>query len=540
MGFMASPQQGISFIIAIFVCTTFAAVAVQYGQIVITETVAQQALRDLRQDIFIHLQVIPIQFYDRTPIGRIMTRLTTDVDALSEMLNSGMITIFTNVIMALYVMIWMLWINWLIAVVSLTTVAVIIVFIALFRTGSRHVFRTLRLRAAAINSFLQEHIAGMHVVQLFTREEKDFAAFRHINQEHWHTATHATFRNALFYSTLQTMTSVGIALVIWFGGNQTIRGRMSLGALVASIQLSQVLYEPIAEISAKYNIFQAAIASAETIFTLLDEPVVCGTTGTLSIAPVRGRLEFRNVWFAYKDNEWCLKDVSFTVEPGEKVAFVGHTGAGKTTIINLLLRFYDIQRGHILLDDVDIRSIGLEELRSSFSVVPQDVFLFAGDITSNIRLGSKAISRDQVKAAARDVYIDEFISGLSMGYDSEVLERGADLSAGQRQLIGFARALAFDRSILILDEATSSIDPVTDALVRDAVKRLMNGRTSLIIAHRLSTIQSVDRIIVIQKGEIREIGSHRALLARRGLYHKLYQLQFENNYPGTTAHKNAI
>ena len=367
----------------------------------------------------------------------------------------------------------------------------------------------------------------MPVVQLFNRVDKEMRQFDQINDAHRKANIDTIFYYAVFYPAVEITGAIGVALIIWYGGGQVVRGVATIGTLVAFIQLARSFYEPISDISEKYNILQSAMASSERIFKLLDEPVTIKSPDQpVSLGRARGRIEFRNVWFAYKGEDWILKDVSFVAEPGERVAFVGHTGAGKTTITNLLLRFYDIQRGEILLDGVNIRELDLEELRANFSIVLQDVFLFSGDIASNIRLGNTAVSDEQLQHAAREVHAADFIERLPEGYHTELRERGAGLSVGQKQLISFARALAFDPRVLILDEATSSIDTETEILIRDAVERLMEGRTSLVVAHRLSTIQSVNKIIVMHKGEIREVGTHQDLLAERGLYWRLYQLQF--------------
>lgn len=529
-GFGGSREAGILFIALVYLLANTAGYAVQFAQWMIVGALGQNIMCDLRQDIFNHLQKLPIRFYDRNPVGRLMTRLTSDVDSLNELFNSGVIVVFGNIVMSLYVMFWMFYISWPLALVSFAAVLLMIVFVIWFRVGSRSASRAVRLRMAEIYSFLQEHLAGMQIVQIFTREMKEAKAFQRINRHHWQAAMSTTLRNAIFYPLLEIMASAGIALIVWYGGGRAIRGAVSLGALVAFIQLARAFYDPILELSNKYNILHSAMASAERIFKLLDEPMLDDVAERrLSPGSTPGRLEFRNVWFAYHAEDWVLKDVSFVVEPGEKVAFVGHTGAGKTTITSLLLRLYDTQRGQILLDGTDICQIDPAELRSVFGIVPQDIFLFSGDIASNIGLGDPRITASQIIAAAREVRMDEFIATLEKGYHTELFERGAGLSTGQKQLIGFARALAFDRSILILDEATSSIDTETESLIRDAVKRLMAGRTSLVIAHRLSTIQAVDKIIVMHKGEIREMGDHQSLLARRGLYWRLYQLQFCRN-----------
>lgn len=529
VGLGGSRHHGLIFIAILFLFANIAQSATQYLQVVLTENVGQRAIHDLRQEIFSHLQQVPIQVYDHTPVGQLMTRLTTDVDALNEMFSSGMVTILSHVAIVFYVAAWMVRINWSLALMTCGTLLAMVGFTAWFRIVVISISRRFRERIAAINAFLQEHLTGMQVLQIFSCEPQELRAFERINEDHCQAGMAGTFRNAVFYPAIQAMALIGIALVIWYGGGQVMHGFISLGSLVAFIQLAQSFYDPITEISSKYPVLQAALVSSERIFALLDEPTAnVSLEKPLQIEVARGRVEFRNVWFAYKPEDWILKDVSFIVEPGEKVAFVGRTGAGKTTISNLLLRFYEIQRGQILLDNVDIRQINPAELRSNFAIVPQDIDLFPGDITSNISLRNLSISEEMVRTAANAVHLEEFVTKLDQGYHSEVLERGAGLSVGQRQLVGFARALAFDRPILILDEATSSVDSQTESLICDAVRRIMAGRTGLVIAHRLSTVQSADKILVIHKGKIRESGDHKSLLAQRGLYWRFYYLQVMN------------
>jgi ATP-binding cassette subfamily B multidrug efflux pump len=535
-GLGSTPYQGIAFIAIIYLLANLAAFAVQYTQAIVIQTMGQYIMYDLRKQIFAHLQKLSVQFYDRNPVGRLMTRLTTDVDALNEMFTAGVIAIFGDVAMIFFIVIVMFLVNWRLALVSFSILPLLIVLTTWFRLGARSSFREVRVRIARINAFLQEHITGMPVVQLFNREEKEMSRFNTINQAHRKANIDTIFYYAVFYPAVEIISALGIALIIWYGGGQVVRNAASLGTLFFFLQLLRYFYEPISDISEKYNILQSAMASSERTFKLLDEPVsIASPEKPVPIGRATGRIEFKNVWFAYNDEDWILKDVSFTVSPGERVAFVGHTGAGKTTITNLLMRFYDIQRGQILIDGINIRELDLEELRANFSIVLQDVFLFSGDIATNIRLGNRSITDDQLQEAAAQVHADTFIQRLPERYSSELRERGAGLSVGQKQLISFARALAFDPRVLILDEATSSIDTETELLIRDAVERLMEGRTSLVIAHRLSTIQSVDKIIVMHKGEIRETGTHQDLLAQRGLYWRLYQLQFYQDYKKTFA-----
>lgn len=535
-----SRHQGLIFIAALFLLANSAQAATHYLQAVVTEKVGQKAIHDLRQEMFSHLQAVSIQFHDQHPVGQVMTRLTTDVDALNEMFSSGITTVISQAAMALWVAVWMFWIDWPLALITCGVLLAMLVLTSWLRRISKPTFRRFRERIAAINAFLQEHLAGMQVIQIFTREPQEMRRFELLNREHWRFGTAATMRNALFYPAIEALTFVGIALILWHGGLQVMGRVVSLGTLVAFVQLSTSFYDPVMEIGSKYYILQGAITSSERIFELLDEPITISPhENPVRLGTARGRIEFRNVWFAYQDDDWILKNVSFIVEPGEKVAFVGRTGAGKSTIANLVLRFYEIQRGQILLDGTDIRQIDLTELRSNFAIVLQDVFLLFGDIISNIRLGNHLIPEAKVKVAAREVYLDEFIARLERGYESQILERGANLSAGQKQLVGFARALAFDRPVLILDEATSSIDSRTESQIRDAIQRIMLGRTALIVAHRLSTIQSVDKILVVHKGEIRESGNHKSLLAQQGLYWRLYQLQMSRKQPRYSIERSA-
>jgi ATP-binding cassette subfamily B multidrug efflux pump len=526
VGLGGSMHQGLIFIAVLFLLANLAQSVIHYLQVVITERVGQMAIHDLRLEMFVQLQKVAIHFHDRHPVGQVMTRLTADVDALNEVFSSGMTTLVSQAAIALYVAAWMFRIDWALALITCGVLFAMLVFTSWLRRIARPTFHWFRQRIAIMNAFLQEHLTGMQIIQIFTREPEEMRRFELLNREHWRSATAATVRNALFYPAIETLTFTGIALIIWYGGLQVMGEIIGLGTLVAFVQLAQSFYDPVMEIGSRYHTFQGALTCSERIFELLDEPVaIASSENPVQLGSVRGRIEFRNVWFAYNPGDWILKGVSFIVEPGEKVALVGHTGAGKTTITNLLVRFYEIQRGQILLDGTDIRQIDPMQLRSNFAIVLQDIFLFSTDINSNIRLGNHSISEAKVKIAAREIHLDEFVTGLERGYESHVLERGASLSAGQKQLIGFARALAFDRPVLILDEATSSIDSRTESQIRAAIQKVMVGRTALVIAHRLSTIQSVDRILVLHKGEIRESGNHKSLLALHGLYCRLHQLQ---------------
>lgn len=526
VGLGGSRHRGLIFIAILFLLAKVAQSAAQSVENMLTQRAGQTAIHDLRHELFGHLQKVPIKIYDRTPVGHLMARLGADVDSLDAMLSEGIVPVFANAIIALYVVALMFQIDYPLALVSCGALLGMVVIVARFRRTVSLVFQRLRQRAAAMSAFLQEHLTGMQVIQIFTREAEEMRRFERVNREYWQQQAAETLCNALLTPALEALVFVGIALIIWYGGGQVMGQAVGLGTLVAFVQLAQSFYDPVTEIGSRYHTLQGALAASERIFKLLDEPIADGPhgeTGSLGIA--RGRIEFRNVWFAYDSEDWILRDVSFTVEPGETVAFVGRTGAGKTTITNLLLRFYEIQRGQILLDGINIRELHPAKLRASFAVVPQDIFLFVGDITSNIRLGNRSIPEMRVRAAARDVHLDESIARLENGYQSEIFEGGAGLSVGQKQLIGFARALVLDRPILILDEATSSVDAQTEARIRDATQKIMAGRTAIVIAHRLSTIQSVDRILVMHNGEIRESGDHTSLLARRGLYWVLHQIQ---------------
>jgi ATP-binding cassette subfamily B multidrug efflux pump len=525
LGFGGQQSSGVAFIALALLTANLAAMFVLYAEAFLLQRMGQHIMFDLRNQIFAHLQRLPLQFYDRNPVGRLMARLTSDVEALNELFSSVVIAFFGDMAMLLYIVFWMFLLDWRLALVALLIMPPLIAVTIWFRLRSRTAFRAVRTHVARISTFLQERITGMPVIQLFNREESELRAFKDINRDYRKANLDAIFYNAVFFPAVDIIVAAGIALIIWYGGGQVLQTVVTLGTVIAFLQMAEMLYEPIGDMSERYNLFQSAMSASERIFELLDEPVTMKSPEEPApVELVKGHIEFRNVWFAYQDEDWVLKDVSFVVQPGQSVAFVGHTGAGKTTITNLLLRFYDVQRGQVLLDGVDVRNLELARLRSSFSVVPQDIFLFSEDIASNIRLGNESISDERVRDAARQVNADRFINKLSSGYETGLDERGAGISVGQKQLISFARALAFDPRVLILDEATSSIDTETEVLIHDAVKRLMSGRTSLVIAHRLSTVQAVDNIIVLHKGEVRESGTHQELLRQRGLYWLLNQL----------------
>lgn len=523
--------NGIAWLSVLYLLSLVIILGVSYFQDVLLNTIGQRVMYDLRDRIYAKFQSIELSFYDKNPIGRLITRFTSDVDALNELFTTALVEVLGNAVLIIGSLAMMFYFNWKLAIVSLLVVPLLILATAWFRKGAREGFRRVRTKIARLGAFTQEHISGIQTVQLFNREDKAFKQFSEINADHTKANVDTIFYYAVFYPVVSLISAVGIAALVWYGGGQVIQNIITVGTLIAFVQYNQRLWMPIMEISEKYNVFQAAVIASERIFKLFDTP-----DGIDSPTEVRqpnqnsrayGTIEFCNVWFAYKDEEWVLKDVSFIVKPGESIALVGHTGSGKTTITNLLMRFYDIQRGQILVDGVDIREMNLQELRRNFAVVLQDVFLFSGDISANIRLGNEAIDDNRIHWAAHEVHADNFINRLPDAYRSRVKERGAGYSVGEKQLISFARALAFDPRILILDEATSSIDTETEELIQQAIERVMVDRTSIIIAHRLSTIQSVDKIIVMHKGEIREMGDHQKLLAQRGIYYKLYQLQYK-------------
>jgi ATP-binding cassette subfamily B protein len=492
----------------------------------------------MRAEIYAHLQRLDLRYYDRNPVGRLMTRVTTDVDAINDMFTSGVVSIFGDVFTLAGIMIVMLTMNWRLALVAFAVLPLIVVVTQWFRRNVRESYRTVRQLIARINAFLQEHITGMTTVQLFRRESREFERFRGINEDHRRANIESIFFYAVFYPAIEIIGALAAALTIWYGGRRVLQGSLTIGSLVAFLLYSQRFFRPISDMSEKFNILQAAMASSERIFKLLDQPVTIHSPRPAALsAEARtakpGHLVFDRVWFAYNANDagepdYVLRDVSFEVRPGERVGIVGATGAGKSTLINLLLRFYDVTRGRILVDGVDVRELPLEDLRGLFSLVLQDVHLFTGTVADNIRLGAASISDADVRRAAAAVHADTFISRLPTAYESPVAERGATLSVGQKQLLSFARALAFDPRILVLDEATSSVDTETETLIRDALHVLMSGRTTIAIAHRLSTIQDMDKILVLHKGQLRESGTHQQLLAQRGIYFRLYQLQWKD------------
>jgi ATP-binding cassette subfamily B protein len=547
----SDPMRGIAQIAAMYVGILLLSFVLEFVQTYVMQWTGQKVMFDLRSQIFRHLQRLHIAFYDRNPVGRLVTRVTTDVDALNEMFTAGVVSIFEDIFVLIGILAIMLNMSWRLALITFAVMPLIIYATSLFRKAVRESYRRIRVAIARINAYLQEHVTGIVVLQLFNRERKSYDRFQEINRVHMDAYKDAIMAHAVYYPIVEVLSAVAIASIIWFGGGQVIRQTVTLGVLVAFIQYAQRFFRPIQDLSEKYNVLQSAMASSERVFKLLDTPAEIVTPAAPKVPEGLGRIEFDHVWFAYRtmaqaaeeakqkgeklqladnaENEFdlILRDVSFSIEPGETVAFVGHTGAGKTTIISLLLRFYDVQRGAIRIDGVDIRDMDLAELRRRFGVVLQDPFLFSGTLADNIRLGSLWIQDEAIENAAEQVNVADFIRTLPGGFAEEVRERGSTLSTGQKQLISFARALAHDPKILILDEATSSVDTETEFRVRDALTRMVEGRTSIVIAHRLSTIQRADKIVVMHKGKVREIGSHQELLAHRGIYWKLYQLQYK-------------
>jgi ATP-binding cassette subfamily B multidrug efflux pump len=562
----STPLTGIAQIGALYVGILIFTFVLEFIQTYLMQWTGQKVMFDLRSQIFRHLQHMHIGFFDKNPVGRLVTRVTTDVDALNEMFTAGVVSIFEDVFVLAGILAIMLEMNWKLALITFAVLPLITYATKVFRDKVRDSYRRIRTAIARINSYLQEAVSGMLVLQLFNREKRAYTKFSEINASHMEAFKDAILSYSVYYPVVEILSSLAVASIIWFGGNGILRQMsvssvaiglsrkslltfhvvqnvMTIGVLVAFMQYAQRFFRPIQDLSEKYNILQSAMAAGERVFKLLDTKIEVTSPAITKKPQGPGRIEFDHVWFAYNlsgktdgapvapqthEPDWVLRDVSFALEPGETVAVVGHTGAGKTTLISLLMRFYDVQRGAIRIDGVDIKDMNLDELRGRFGVVLQDPFLFSGTVAGNIRLGTARILDEDVEQAAEDVNLAEFIRTLPGGFKEEVRERGSTLSTGQRQLISFARALAHNPKILILDEATSSVDTETEFRVRDALNRMVEGRTALIIAHRLSTIQRADKIIVMHKGQVREMGSHQQLLAQRGIYYKLYQLQYKD------------
>ena len=531
----ARDMNGLAVIGALYIATLAGSFALDYAQTWLLQLTGQRIMFDLRMQIYDHLQRLDLRFYDRNPVGRLMTRVTTDVDVLNDLFTSGVVSVFGDLFTLVGIMVMMIWIDWRLAIVAFSVLPLIWLVTQWFRRNVRESYRTVRIWIARINAYLQERITGMATVQLFRREARDFEEFDRIDRTYRNANVQSIFYYAVFYPAIELISALAAALIIWVGGGWVMAGMLTLGSLVASLQYSSRFFRPISDMSEKFNILQGAMASSERIFQLLDTEVEIRSGGPISrvsgadrSGPRVGRIAFEDVTFAYVTGEPVLRHVSFEVEPGQRVALVGATGSGKTTIVSLLLRFYEVQEGRITIGGTDIRDMDLHELRSMFGLVLQDVHLFSGTIGGNVRLGNEAIDEAAVRRAVDAVHAGAFIDRLPAGLDTPVAERGATLSVGQKQLLSFARALAFDPPVLVLDEATSSVDTETELLIRDALKVVMRGRTTIAIAHRLSTIQDMDRILVLHKGELRESGTHQELLAHRGIYHRLYQLQFKD------------
>jgi ATP-binding cassette subfamily B protein len=521
--------SGLGLIAVVYFATLVGAFGLEYAQTAALQTIGQRIMRDLRMQVMGHLQQLDLRYYDKNPVGRLMTRVTTDVDVLNELFTSGVVSVFGDMFTLAGITVVLIWLDWRLALVAFSVLPLIAILTQWFRVNVRESYRVVRTWIARINAFLQERITGMSTVHLYRREARDFDAFDEIDRQHRDANVRSIFYYALFYPAIELVSALAAALILWVGGWWVGQGALSLGSMVAFLLYAQRFFRPISDMSEKFNILQGAMASSERIFALLDTPVEIRPAVAGALRPSGpGAIAFEHVTFWYVEGEPVLRDVSFRVEPGQRVAVVGATGAGKTTIASLLLRFYDVQEGRITIDGVDIRDMDLAHLRAMFGLVLQDVHLFSGTVGSNVRLGNTAISDEDVRAAIAAVHADTFVDRMPKGLETPVAERGATLSVGQKQLLSFARALAFNPRILILDEATSSVDTDTELLIRDALKVLMRGRTSIAIAHRLSTIQDMDRIIVLHKGQLRESGTHQELLLARGIYHRLYRLQFES------------
>lgn len=549
----SDPWHGITQIAAIYMAALLISYVCEFLQTYLMQWTGQKIMFDLRRQIFAHLQRMHVAFFDRNPVGRLVTRLTSDVDALNEMFTSGVVAIFEDVFALVFIVAVMLRMKWWLALLTFAVLPLIFVATMIFRKYVRDSYRRVRIAIARINSFTQEHVTGMSLVQLFNRQRRAYKDFEDINRSHMIAFKDSIMAYALYYPAVEILSSTAIALVLWVGGRGVMRNTVTVGVLVAFVQYALRFFRPIQDLSDKYNILQAAMAASERVFKLLDTKPEIVSPAHPRLGDNSGSIEFRNVWFTYQrldpetmarvtrstpaelesmqEIEWILRGISFRIEPDQTAAIVGHTGAGKTTIVSLMMRFYDIQHGQVLVDGLDVREHDLLRLRQHFGVVLQDPFLFSGTIGDNIRLGTE-IDHEQIRAAAEQVNVHEFIMSLPGGYNEPLRERGNSLSTGQKQLINFARALAHNPRILILDEATSSVDTDTEIRVRMALERMIEGRTSVVIAHRLSTVQRADTILVMHKGQLREMGSHQQLLAHRGIYWKLYQLQYKDQELG--------
>lgn len=519
---------GLQWIVIILLGTLIVQGVIQYLMAYLTSWIGQKIIYDLRKKVFEHTISLNLKFFDNNPIGRLVTRVTNDIEVLYEVFSSGLVTAFGDI----FTIVWILWfmftLDWRLSLVTLSVLPFLIYATSVFRKKVRKSYSRIRILVAKMNSYIQEHITGISVVQLFVKEKQTIEEFEKINREHTEQNKKSIFYYAVFFPIVELIGAIAVGLIIWYGGAQVFSNVISVGVIISFIQFTEMFFRPIRDLSEKYNILQTAMASSERIFELLDsKSPILDPQNPKAIENIAGNIEFKNVWFAYNEEDYVLKNISFDISEGERIAFVGATGAGKSTIINLLCRFYDVSKGFIRLDGTDIREYSQRDLRSNIAIVLQDVFLFTGDIKSNIDLGNDIISNATIDESIRNTGLEDFIDSLPEGIYHKVNERGSTLSVGQKQLISFARALAYNPKILILDEATSSVDTETEILIQDAIKKLIEGRTSIIIAHRLSTIQSCDKIIVMHKGEIKEIGTHQQLLEKQGLYYKLYQLQYK-------------
>ncbi len=529
--FRANDKMGIKNISLMFLILIILSFALNYAQIFILNYTGQKIIYNMRQELFTHLQKLSLSFFDKNPVGRLVTRVTNDMQNLNEMYTSVLVNLFKDVLLIVGIMITMLNMNAKVALVCFLVIPLIVISASIFRVKVRYAFRQTRVKLAKINATLSENISGIKLIQIFNNEAYKYSEFEEINKEHKKASMQELLVFAIFRPTMDLLYSLALSILLWYGGAKMLSGQISFGVLFAFVSYIEQFFQPINDLTEKFNILQSAMASSERIFLLLDEKEgIENKEAPEKLGKIKGEIEFKNVWFAYNDENWVLRDVSFKISPGETAAFVGATGAGKTSIISLLSRLYDIQKGEILIDGKNIKDIDKHELRVQIGTVLQDVFLFSGDIKSNIRLNNEKISDEKIKKVASFVNADKFIDKLPDKYDEEVKERGSTLSAGQRQLLAFARALAFDPAVLVLDEATSNIDTETEILIQDAIKKVVKNRTTIVIAHRLSTIQHADKIIVLHKGRIREIGKHQELLNKKGMYYDLYLLQYKESF----------
>lgn len=525
---MHNDLPGLQQIILIMLSALVLQGIIQYGMTYLTSWIGQKIIYDLRKKIFDHIMTLDLKFFDRNPIGRIVTRVTGDVEVLFEVFSSGLVTAFGDIFLIIWILYFMFEMDFTLALVTLSVLPFLIVATTIFRNKVKNSYRRIRILIAKLNAYIQEHISGITIVQYFVNEKRTIKDFEDINRAHTEENKRSVFYYAVFFPVVELLGAVSAGLIIWYGGGQVIQNAISVGVLISFIQFTEMFFRPIRDLSEKYNILQTAMASSERIFALLDEkPSIRDPEKAVSLANLKGNIEFDHVTFAYNDKDYVLKDVSFKINAGEKVAFVGATGAGKTTIINLLTRFYEVNSGKITIDGIDIKDIRQDELRRNIGIVLQDVFLFSGNLKSNISLNNSSINNDTIDSAVTNVGLKPFVETLPLKLEHPVNERGTTLSVGQKQLISFARALAYDPKILILDEATSSVDTHTELLIQNAIQKLIEGRTAIIIAHRLSTIQNCDKIIVLHKGELKEIGTHQQLIEKGGLYYKLYELQYK-------------